>query len=154
MRFPENRVLTLGRSGVISRPPQTGGPASLGWPETLTASTVVPDDEGLSCSRLLSCCLRVDVLFSCRNAGASCFGLLRRLYDVQPVQTALIFDNRIGLLEASALYADCWWFRTRGRLVVRRLAACFYIESGERSLIEKASAWQGFGLAALMNLRV
>jgi len=113
-----NRVLTLGRSGVISRPPQTGGPASLGWPETLTASTVVPDDKGLSCLWLLSCCLWADVLFSCRNAGASCFGMLRQLYDLQPVQAALIFDNRIGLLEASTLTACCRWSRARGRLVV------------------------------------
>ena len=30
-------------------------------------------------------------------------GLLCRLYDKQPLQTALIFDNRIGLLEASTL---------------------------------------------------
>ena len=41
-----------------------------------------------------------------------------------------------------------------GRLAVIALAACFYIESGERSLIEKASVRRGFGLAALMNLRV
>jgi hypothetical protein len=28
---------------------------------------------------------------------------MRQLYDAQPVQTALIFENRIGLLEASTL---------------------------------------------------
>ena len=118
MRFPGNRVLTPGRAGVISRPPQTGGPASPGQPETPTASTARPEDKGPSLQRFLSYCPRADVLSSCRNAGAYCFGLLRRLYDGQPVQTALIFDNRIGLLEASALYACCRWFRLRGRLVV------------------------------------
>ena len=108
MKFPENRVLTPGRPGVISRPPQTGGPASTGQPETPTAPMVLPEDKGSSRSRFLSYCPRADVLSSCRNAGASCFGLLRRLYDGQPVQTARIFDNRIGLLEASTLYACCW----------------------------------------------
>ena len=104
MRFPGNRVLTLGRSGVISRPPQTGGPASPGQPETPTASTARPEDKGPSLQRFLSYCPRADVLSSCRNAGASCFGRMRQLYDAQPVQTALIFENRIGLLEASTLH--------------------------------------------------
>lgn len=35
VRFSQKRVLTLGRSGVISRPPQRGDPASPGQPETL-----------------------------------------------------------------------------------------------------------------------
>src|SRR4051794_17112893 len=119
MQFSGNRVLTLGRPGVISRSPQTGGPASPGQPETPMASMVIPEDKGPSCSRFLTYCPWAGVLFSCSNAGASCFGLLRRLYDGQPVQVALIFDNRIGLLEASALYACCRWLRLRGWLVVR-----------------------------------
>jgi hypothetical protein len=126
MWFPGNRVLTLGRTGVISRPPQTGGPASPGQPETPTASTARPEDKGPSLQRFLSYCPRADVLSSCRNAGASCFGRMRQLYDAQPVQTALIFENRIGLLEASTLAGVLpggpmagirWW--------CRRLKACF-----------------------------
>ena len=80
---------------------------------------------------------------------------MRQLYDAQPVQTALIFENRIGLLEASTLAGVLPVVPWRDPLVVPQTGGVlFNIESGERSLIEKASAGSGFGLVTLMNLRV
>ena len=80
---------------------------------------------------------------------------MRQLYDAQPVQTALIFENRIGLLEASTLAGVLPggpWLGSAGGAATE--SVLFNIESGERSLIEKASAGSGFDLVTLMNLRV
>jgi hypothetical protein len=87
--------------------------------------------------------------------GALVFGFCGAYMPHPPRGSARIFDNRIGLLEASTLMACCrvgslpgigWWSC--------RLDSVLCVESGERSLIDKASAGLGFGQAAQMNLRV